>query len=101
MKKIRPDKALFTFFVLFSLTSLSSNAITSSDATDQQYLYNHGHSTDVINLVNLQKARAEGKDLPNVNQKNKYTRLIRKIFKEPDDSYALEKFGNNKINVQN
>ncbi|MFH0703044.1 MAG: hypothetical protein V2B14_05850 [bacterium] len=84
---------------LISLNIISANALTLADSANEQYLDNHGHSKELTRLVNVQKNRIEGKEIPVANKKNKLSKFFRNLFVEPDLTTPVDEFGDRKIQV--
>lgn len=100
-------KILLLFLVYLIVTIPSSAAITPEEAVSQQYIENHGYSTEMARLVNLQNAQINGgqskyKDnAPSWYTENRAVRWIRNTFMYIDPSLDNEKFMQHDIKYSN
>lgn len=95
----------FTALLICGLNNLISIAETSSDSsdaayyTDAAYLQNHGHSDDLIRMINLSKARAEDKQY-NTKNDNKIKKFFTNLLIDPDITDPIYMFGDTKIDIK-
>jgi len=81
------------------LHDLPAKALDPNDATTEQYLLNHGHSSEIVRMINLQKERTEGKvEQPSVTE-NKFKKFFKNLWYEQDLTMPVNDFGYNNINV--
>jgi len=93
------NKKLNGVLVGFSVAVLGCFAVyaqSASDFSSEEYLYHHGHSKEVIQLVNLQKARTENTELPAVSRFQPVKSFLKNVY-NADLTVPLKKFGDSKI----
>ncbi|EKE02334.1 MAG: hypothetical protein ACD_20C00399G0019 [uncultured bacterium] len=85
------------------ISNLSANAeITNDEIINKSYMHNQGHSNDVVKLVEIQKARAEGREIPIADTRykvgkwylpQKYSTFMRNLIQEKDATLYTNEFG--------
>lgn len=100
MKKM--NLAIFVALATIGLCCISVKAMAPEDSTNSDYLKNHGHSPEMIRLINLQKQRIEQKPVTEeVSRKkavwdSKPMKTVRMWFRTSDVTMSPD-FGDNKI----
>lgn len=94
---MRLIKCLVLIFCMF--ISLGANALKSTDITKEQYLINHGHSDDMVRMVEIQKSRLEPEkpEHKKFETKSRFVKFFKNIFYEKDLTMPLEDFGQDRI----
>jgi hypothetical protein len=86
---------LLTLLVL-GFNNLPTKALEPNETTSEKYLLDHGHSAEIVRMINLQKERAEG-----IPPRSKSESHIKKFFKnlwyEQDATMPATDFGYNKV----
>jgi hypothetical protein len=85
-------------FLLFALIMISTAPVlaeqmTPSDCTSEKYLIDHGHSPEVIRMINLQKARTQGTEATVITTDNKFVKFWKNLWVEQDVTMPLTDFG--------
>lgn len=75
---------------------LSSKAISPTDPTSEKYLIDHGHSPELVRMINLQKARTEG-SIPTPQRHNKFVKFFKNLWFDQDLTEPITDFGYNTI----
>ena len=78
------------------LGSFSANALNVTEIDSEEYLLNHGHSKEVVRIINLQEKRAGGEQ-KEIENHSKFVKFWRNIFFEKDATLPLKDFGYNDI----
>ncbi|MDD3012697.1 MAG: hypothetical protein PHC34_03235 [Candidatus Gastranaerophilales bacterium] len=101
MKKI--NLAIFIALAIIGCCNISLNAMSPTDSTNNNYLKNHGHSPEMIRIIDMQKDRIEQKAVPTEepNLKNtvwnsKPIKALKHMFRMSDVTMSTD-FGNEKI----
>lgn len=90
MKKSKIKALLITG--LFCITISSAKAVTVPEVTSDDYLLNHGHSAEMIRLVNSQKNSANNK--PQISGiKYKFKKIFNSLMFNPDPIESVDDFG--------
>jgi len=90
---------IFKLFLLIllvggTLNILPAKALDPTEATSEKYLIDHGHSPEVVRMINLQKERAEGKTtVTPPKPEGKIKKFIKNIWFEQDTTMPLTDFG--------
>jgi len=79
------------------LHDLPAKALEPMDATSDEYLINHGHSPEIVRLINLQKERTEGKGVTHTVSEGKVKKFFKNIWFEQDLTMPLNDFGYNEV----
>jgi len=74
-------------------------ALNPTECTSEKYLINHGHSQEIIRMINLQKERTEGKLTEASKSQNKIKKFFKNIWFEQDVTLPVNDFGYNVINT--
>ena len=93
-------------YLILSIVLISNLSVNAANAPDDfysaSYLQNQGHSKDAIRLVEIQKFRAENKELPVVDTRYKIgtwhlpqkpSAFLRHLIYEKDPTLYLNEFG--------
>jgi len=90
---------LLTFLIGAGLCSFQAKAMEPTDCTSEKYLIDHGHSPEIVRMINLQKERTEG----NINNtkrsksQNKFMKVLKNLWYEEDLTLPINDFGYNNI----
>jgi hypothetical protein len=94
-------KAFKLFFLALLIAGvfnrLPSTALNPTDSTSEQYLLNHGHSEELIRMINLQKERTEGNATVSSQSENKFKKFFKNLWFEQDLTLPVTDFGYNNI----
>ncbi len=87
------------FLVLCVCISAGAYALSPEEANSKEYIYNHGHSPEMIRIMELQKARTEPESPENMEVKptNRFVKFFRNIFYERDATTSVDNFGQESI----
>jgi len=77
--------------------SLPSKALDPTEPTSEKYLINHGHSQEIIRMINLQKDRTEGKILIPSKSHGKLKKFLKNVWFEQDITLPTNDFGYGEI----
>jgi len=94
---------LKAFLVVISLiavgfsNSCPSSALTPYEPTSEKYLIDHGHSKEIVRMINLQKDRTEGNLVDPPKSQNKFKKFFKNIWFEQDFTMPVTDFGYNDI----
>lgn len=87
------------FLYLATFLILPAHALKSNEVSEEKYLIDHGHSDEIVRMIDLQKSRVE-KDTPNQKKFEKSNRLkkfFQNLFRERDMTLPTETFGLDRI----
>ena len=102
------NKILILALLALGLPVCAANTFTSGDTTSSEYLINHGYSTNMAELIDLQKHQVNGLEYTNPIEPAEYNKqpikAIRSFFKYIDpclddgkymqhDTIESERFG--------
>lgn len=93
-------KNFYILILMFCLAvSGSANALKSTDANTPEYIEKHGHSYEIIRMMELQKARVEPEKPEHREDKtnNRFVRFFKNIFYERDLTMPLNDFGHDRV----
>lgn len=93
-------RAVLVFVSIIAIgifNNLPSAALTPTEPTSEKYLIDHGHSPEVIRMINLQKERTEGKAVTPSRSQNKIKKFFKNIWFEQDLTMPGSDFGYNDI----
>lgn len=91
------------FLIFISIITLGicgnipSNAMEPTDCTNEKYLLDHGHSKEIVRMINLQKDRTEGKAVVAPKSEWKIKKFFKNIWFEQDLTLPVNDFGFNDI----
>jgi len=88
------------YFLIFCICiSVSAKALGPEQANSQEYIYNHGHSPEMIRLMELQKARIEPErpEHAEIKHSNRFVKFFRNLFYERDVTVPVDNFGQDSI----
>lgn len=77
----------------------SASALSPTEPTSEKYLLDHGHSQEIVRMINLQKDRTEGKAYVVQKRDNQVKRFFRNLWFEQDLTLPTTDFGYNDIHV--
>jgi len=80
-----------------AFNNLPSKALTPTDPTSEKYLIEHGHSKEIVRMINLQKDRIEGKVLTAPVSENKFKKFFKNIWFYQDVTMPITDFGYSEI----
>lgn len=69
-----------------------------NDLDSKDYILNHGHSPEIVRMINLQKERTEP-DARKVKKNNRFVKFLKNLYYERDLSMPVRDFGNNRIST--
>jgi len=92
-KKIIYIKAILAISLI---CSVSVKALTPEEAASEEYILQHGHSPEIVRMINIQKSRLE-KEAPPVKTNNWLQKFIKNLIYESDLTIPNEDFGYRKI----
>ena len=81
--------------VIFNTASVM--AMEETEATSEKYLIDHGHSLEVIRLINLQKKRAGGNTELEIKQNSPIKKFFKNLWFEQDATMPVSDFGQRKV----
>lgn len=81
----------------FSLASSAVTPLTPEDPTSETYLLNHGHSQEIVRMINLQKARTEGNISTPLKSEGKCKKFFKNLWYAQDLTLPTSDFGYNDI----
>lgn len=103
----------YILIVLVVLVSVSASAkvLRTDEAAEEEYLIKHGHSDEIVRLIELQKKRLQPADESQVVEQEKgfwgkiweaiknsrATKFARNMFYEGDLTMPNEKFGEDRV----
>lgn len=93
-------KAFLVFISIISIgifNNLPSSALSPTDPTSEKYLLDHGHSKEIVRMINLQKDRTEGKAVVAPKSQGKIKKFFKNLWYEQDVSMPVTDFGFNEI----
>ena len=90
------SKYLFLTLCLVCFGNFSVNALGVNEIDSEEYLLNHGHSAEIVRMVQLQEKRTENSQRE-LNKSNKFVKFWKNIFYEKDVTLPLSDFGYNNI----
>ncbi|OGH95368.1 MAG: hypothetical protein A2039_01135 [Candidatus Melainabacteria bacterium GWA2_34_9] len=73
--------------------SLPSKALDPAEPTSEKYLIDHGHSQEIIRMINLQKERTEGKVIVPSKSEGKFKKFFKNVWFEQDLTLPVTDFG--------
>jgi len=73
--------------------SLPSKALAPTEPTSEKYLIDHGHSQEIIRMINLQKERTEGKVVVPSKSEGKIKKFFKNVWFEQDLTLPVTDFG--------
>lgn len=87
---------LLTFCLI---ASLGAHALRANEASEREYILNHGHSEEIVRMIELQKSRTERPrpEHKKFKNSNRLIKLFKNLFYERDITMPLEKFGQDKM----
>jgi hypothetical protein len=100
-------KILLLLFVLFAVNLSAQAVLTTEDAVSEAYLTNHGYSSEMARLIDLQSAQANGINVkykrkqPDWYTTNKKVNFVRNVFMYFDSGIDDEKFMQHEIKYSN
>lgn len=83
--------------VIGIFNSSSVFALEETDATSEKYLIDHGHSKEIIRMINLQKSRAEGNMKVEIKENKWYGKLFKNLWYEQDVTLPITDFGHRDV----
>ena len=93
-------RAVLVFVSIIAIGILNnspSGALTPTDPTSEKYLIDHGHSQEIVRMINLQKERTEGKVATPSQSQNKIKKFFKNIWFEQDLTMPGTDFGYSNI----
>lgn len=72
-------------------------AMTPEDSTSEKYILDHGHSKEIVRMINLQKSRTEGTGEFEAQKHGQFVNFLRNIWFDQDVSASANEFGCNYI----
>ena len=86
-----------TLLIGGAVYSFPSKALDPTEPTSEKYLINHGHSQEIVRMINLQKDRTEGKVLVPSKSEGKIKKFFKNVWFEQDLTMPATDFGYNDI----
>ena len=77
--------------------SFPSKALDPTEPTSEKYLIDHGHSQEIIRMINLQKERTEGKIAVPSKSQGRLKKILKNLWFEQDLTMPITDFGYNDI----
>ncbi|OGI00116.1 MAG: hypothetical protein A2Y25_07415 [Candidatus Melainabacteria bacterium GWF2_37_15] len=74
-------------------------ALKSTEVSEEKYLLDHGHSDEIVRMMELQKSRLEG-DKPEHKEfktSNRIVKFFKNLFYERDITMPLNDFGQDRV----
>lgn len=78
--------------------NLPAFAMERTDCTSEKYLIDHGHSPEIIRMINLQKARTE-ENVPVQPPENKIKKFLKNLWFAQDLTMPSSDFGYSTVNT--
>jgi hypothetical protein len=78
--------------------NLPSKALEPTETTSEKYLLDHGHSPEIVRMINLQKERTEGKVTEASKSQNQVKKFLKNLWFEQDLTMPTTDFGYRKVN---
>ena len=82
--------------ILGSFAKMPVNALTQKDAVEEAYFIKHGHSDEIIRMIELQKSRIEPEE-KKIKKNNRFVKFFKNLFYERDITMPLSDFGQDRI----
>ncbi len=90
-------KLFLVLLMTLVINNLPVKALAPTDATSEKYLIDHGHSPEIVRMINLQKERIEGNSGVRSESQNKFKKFLKNLWFEQDMTMPLTDFGYNKV----
>jgi len=84
---------IFVSLMLVGIFNYPAWAIGQTEGTSEKYLENHGHSKEIIRMINLQKERTEGNVVEVSQRESKFKKFIKNLWFEKDATLPVSDFG--------
>ena len=88
---------LISAVAIGNFNSSTSFALGPVDCTSEHYLIDHGHSPELVRMINLQKDRTEGKAVALSKPHGKIVKFLKNLWFEQDATLPLTDFGYNEV----
>jgi len=93
--------ALLTVISFLAISTTEAASLVTSEASSEKYLYEHGHSKDLIRMINIQKDRTESNTdealRPKSEHQGPFKKLLKNLWFEKDITLPLSDFGHDEI----
>lgn len=83
--------------VLCGFIAISANAterLSTQEADSPEYLLNHGHSPEVVRMIQVQERRTIGKE---TKSSNRLVKFMKNLYHERDFTLSLTDFGQSPV----
>ncbi len=95
--RIKAFLLFLSVLLVMVLNCPPSKALTPADITSEKYLIDHGHSKEIVRMINLQKERDEGKASPTSKSQGRAKKFLKNLWYEQDVTLPTKDFGYNDV----
>ena len=88
--------SLILCLVIGSFAQMPVNALTQNDVVEEEYLIKHGHSDEIVRMMELQKSRLEPEE-KKIKKNNRFVKFFKNLFYERDITMPLVDFGQDRV----
>ncbi|HSA06262.1 MAG TPA: hypothetical protein P5556_03710 [Candidatus Gastranaerophilales bacterium] len=98
MKTVKYTILALFLGILCGAIKLPASALGVHEMDSQEYLLNHGHSKEIIRMVDIQERRTLAKETDDVTN-SKFKKFFRNLIYEKDITMPVKDFGFNAVST--